>query len=279
MLNEILKRSSILPLEPMPTGLKPTGKITCHPQCLLFDVYGTLLISDSGDVGTAINTIRDDGPIEQLLLEFNVNRRPGKVLDDFFAAIASQHSRLKANGIDYPEVKIDDIWMQVLGWHHRDKARSFALAFELISNPVYPMPGLQQFVAKIHERCSMGIISNAQFYTPLLLERFFNASLEKTGFARDLLIFSYRTGYAKPSEHLFKLAETRLEKHGITPSETLYVGNDMLNDILPAQRMGFKTALFAGDKRSLRLRQGDTRCKGVRPDVIITGLWQLIDHI
>ena len=180
---------------------------------------------------------------------------------------------------EVPEVKIDDIWMQVLGWHHRDKARSFALAFELISNPVYPMPGLQQFMAKIHERCSMGIISNAQFYTPLLLERFFNASLEKTGFARDLLIFSYRTGYAKPSEHLFKLAEARLEIHGITPSETLYVGNDMLNDILPAQRMGFKTALFAGDKRSLRLRQGDTRCKGVRPDVIITGLWQLIDHI
>jgi len=279
MLNDILDKSSILPLEPIPTGLQPTGSITGHVKCLLFDVYGTLLISGTGDVGTAMQTIRDDGHFEQLLLEFNVTRPPDKVLDEFFAAIASQHSRLKANGIDYPEVKIDDIWMQVLGWRRRDKAQFFALAFELLVNPVYPMPGMLELLEKVRKKCSLGIISNAQFYTPLLLERFFKASLEKTGFIRDLLIFSYRTGYAKPSKHLFKLAEIHLEKHGITPSETLYVGNDMLNDILSAQKMGFKTALFAGDKRSLRLRQNNVRCKGIQPDLVITELSQLVDWL
>jgi putative hydrolase of the HAD superfamily len=169
--------------------------------------------------------------------------------------------------------------MQVLGWHDRDMARSFALAFELIVNPVFPMPGLLNLVQQAREKCCLGIISNAQFFTPMLLEKFLTASLEKSGFDPDLLIFSYQTNYAKPSEHLFRLAADRLEKRGISPSETLYLGNDMLNDILPAQKSGFKTALFAGDKRSLRLRQDDERCRDIVPDIVITGLLQLLDYI
>jgi putative hydrolase of the HAD superfamily len=279
MLNEILEKSVIRPLEPIPTGLHPKGGIANRLKCLLFDVYGTLLISGSGDVGTAMQTSQDDKRYKQLLLEFNVDLPSGIILENFFSTIAQHHERLKAGGIDYPEVKIDRIWMQVLGWRHSDMARSFALAFELIANPVFPMPGLLKLVQQARERCCMGIISNAQFYTPLLLERVFNASLEKTGFAKDLLIFSYQTNYAKPSEHLFHLAKNRLEKRGIAPHETLYLGNDMRNDILPAQKVGFKTALFAGDSRSLRLRQNDARCKGIVPDIIITELLQLLDHL
>ena len=279
MLSRTLDISRLRPLEPIPTGLEPEGRVTSDLQCLLFDVYGTLLISGSGDVGTARKAIRDDERFKKLLLEFNVDRPSGMVLQDFFSVIARHHERLKASGIDYPEVKIDNIWMQVLGWHNRDMAQSFALSFELITNPVFPMPGLLTLVQKARERCCMGIISNAQFYTPLLLEKFFNASLDKTGFAKDLMIFSYETVYAKPSKHLFQLAVNRLKQRGIAPSETLYLGNDMLNDILPAQRIGLKTALFAGDKRSLRLRQDDERCKNIVPDIIVTDLLQMVDHL
>jgi len=278
-LNEVLGKSIIQPLEPIPTGLQPAGRIANNLQCLLFDIYGTLLISGSGDVGTAMQTIQDSAQFKQLLLEYNVERPSDMVLEYFFSTIAQHHERLKTSGIEYPEVKIDQIWMQVLGWRHRDMARSFALAFELIANPVFPMPGLLNLVKRAREGRCMGIISNAQFYTPLLLEKFFNASLKKTGFAKDLLIFSYKTEYAKPSEHLFHLAKSRLEKRGIAPSATLYLGNDMLNDILPAQKIGFKTALFAGDKRSLRLRQNDERCKDIVPDIIITDLLQLLDYL
>lgn len=279
MLNEILEKSFIRPLEPIPTRLHPTGRLANRLKCMLFDVYGTLLISGSGDVGTAMQTIQDDKRFKQLLLEFNVDRPSGIILQNFFSTIARQHERLKTSGIDYPEVKIDHIWMQVLGWRNRDRARSFALGFELIANPVFPMPGLLKLVQHVRERCCLGIISNAQFYTPLLLEKFFNTSLEKTGFAKDLLFFSYQTNHAKPSEHLFHLAKNRLEKHGIAPQQTLYLGNDLLNDILPAQKIGFNTALFAGDRRSLRLRQNDERCNGIVPDIIITELLQLLDQL
>ncbi|HHE74951.1 MAG TPA: HAD family hydrolase [Desulfobacteraceae bacterium] len=279
MLNEILDKSNIQPLKPRPTGLQPAGRIDGSLQCLLFDVYGTLLISGSGDVGTAMQATRNDERLKQLLLDFNINRPADKILDDYFNAINKRHFNLKAVEIDCPEVKIDHIWMKVLGWRNKDMVRSFAMAFELISNPAYPMPGMQQLMEKVRERCLMGIISNAQFYTPMLLERFFNASLDKIGFAQDLLIFSYQTGHAKPSAYLFELAQSRLKKRGLLPGKTLYVGNDMLNDILPAQQIGFKTALFAGDKRSLRLRQDDERCKGVIPDIIVTDLLQIVDYL
>jgi putative hydrolase of the HAD superfamily len=46
----------------------------------------------------------------------------------------------------------------------------------------------------------------------------------------------------------------------------------MLNDISTASAAGCRTALFAGDRRSLRLREGENT---VEPDMIITGLTEL----
>ena len=53
----------------------------------------------------------------------------------------------------------------------------------------------------------------------------------------------------------------------------------MLNDIYPAKQLGFQTALFAGDKRSLRLRTDDARCINLSADLVLTDLGQLINHI
>jgi putative hydrolase of the HAD superfamily len=57
------------------------------------------------------------------------------------------------------------------------------------------------------------------------------------------------------------------------------VGNDIFNDILPAAAEGFQTALFAGDRRSLRLRSEDARCAGVQPDLVITDWRQIIQAV
>ena len=63
---------------------------------------------------------------------------------------------------------------------------------------------------------------------------------------------------------------------GISAAEALYVGNDMLNDITPAHALGFRTALFAGDARSLRLRENDERVAGIEPDLVLTDLAQIL---
>ena len=49
----------------------------------------------------------------------------------------------------------------------------------------------------------------------------------------------------------------------------------MQHDILPAYRIGFQTALFAGDASSLRLHHDDLQCRKITPDVIVTDLMQL----
>ena len=125
----------------------------------------------------------------------------------------------------------------------------------------------------------MGIISNAQFYTLYLFDWFLNGEPKDLGFVAELIFLSYRLKHAKPSAKLFEMAVEKLRHMGIPNSSVLYVGNDMLNDILPADKVGFRTALFAGDARSLRMREDDSRIAGLSPDVIITDLSQVDDCV
>ena len=114
-------------------------------------------------------------------------------------------------------------------------------------------------------------------FTPFIcFERFLGTTLERRGFDQRLIFFSCDSGHAKPSTFMFQRAKAILSGMGIPAASVLYVGNDMRNDILPAKAVGFKTALFAGDRRSLRLRESDDRCRDLSPDLIVTDLRQLI---
>jgi putative hydrolase of the HAD superfamily len=85
---------------------------------------------------------------------------------------------------------------------------------------------------------------------------------------------------SKPDSYLFDiLKKAFFDKYGLVPSEVLFVGNDMFRDIYPAQRTGFKTALFAGDNRSLRLRKDRAEISGISPDFVITDLKQILTII
>jgi len=96
--------------------------------------------------------------------------------------------------------------------------------------------------------------------------------LDSLGIDPDLQYYSFRHGRAKPGRFLFHRAASRLAEEGVGPRETLYVGNDMLNDILPAHEVGFRTAWFVGDARSLRDRQADPRVAGLQPDLVVADL-------
>lgn len=280
MLNKHLISKYITPLSPLPTSLNQSGNLKENIKCLLFDVYGTLFISGSGDIGIAKKNLKETEKLDQLLVKFKISKNSGAILRDFFACIEKKHKELREKGVDFPEVEIDRIWMKVLKNNNMDTVREFALLFELIVNPVYPMPHLKELLSACKKRkIPTGIISNAQFYTPYLFNWFLDSDMEGLGFHSDLIIFSYRFGYAKPSIFLFQVAAEKLKNMDITANSALYIGNDMLKDIYPAKKAGFKTALFAGDARSLRLRQDDQECKNLSPDLVITDLIQLLDYI
>lgn len=278
------------PMRPNPTGTRPRATRLPGIRAMLFDVYGTLFVSRSGDIGANphlahsrafAKALADGGFIKAS----SATCRQGP--DLFREAILRSHRASRARGIDYPEVRVDRIWTRVLralARQHRIRGSitpaavlRVAVSYECRTNPVWPMPGLAGILTVLQRsNLKLGIVSNAQSFTALLFDALLGRSLASLGFSPNLCVWSYRFGHGKPSPILTATALQRLKRrHGIRPREVLYVGNDMLKDILPAARLGCRTALFAGDKRSLRLRKDVPACRKLRPDAVITQLDQL----
>lgn len=282
------------PLLPVETTLAPRTEKLDNIKCVLFDVYGTLFISGAGDIS---HSTRETKKIDlNTLLDsygFKVfDKEAGESAEKyFFEFIKLSHEKSRTSGIDHPEVDVVEIWRSVLSKlisERKIKAdltleniSALALGYEVKKNPVWPMPNLAKTLDYISKKgLYMGIVSNAQFFTPLLFETFLKRDLEQLGFQKELLFWSYEHETAKPSSKLFDLASAKLkDKFSLSPEEVLYIGNDMLNDIMPAHNLGFKTALFAGDKRSLRTRENLSECKNIIPSAIITDLLQLCNII
>lgn len=272
-----------------PIAARPTGvQARLHPlpdiRALMFDIYGTLMISDSGEIGLGALPAKATAiaaACEALGLRLEVTA--AEAVERFERAIRAQHARAREEGIAFPEVKIDEIWRRVLpgclgAAHENVDVLRFSIEFEVRINPTWPMPDLERCFAELrHRDMIMGIVSNAQFFTPLLFPALVGKSLRQLGCSPDLTYFSFEHGQAKPGTFLYQQAQRQLARRGLKPHQALYVGNDMLNDVAAASEVGFRTALFAGDQRSLRWREGHARVAGIEPDVVLTGLSQLVE--
>jgi putative hydrolase of the HAD superfamily len=289
----ILRRAS-RPLRPQGTTLPPRLPQLAGIQAILFDIYGTLIVSGVGDIGLSVPgtpTAADrqtafPEALRAAGLDYVGDGRQGALL--WREQIEASHRADRAAGIPYPEVDIVEIWRGTCGRLARQGElvsplpddfdyQRLAIEYEIRTNPVWPMPGLTSCLERLTGRGQvLGIISNAQFFTPLLFPAVVGATLDQLGFDRRLRFYSYHHRQAKPSCHLYRLAATALARQGLEPATVLYVGNDLRNDIWPAAQVGYKTALFAGDGRSLRLREDDpNRAQYGQPDAIVTHLEQI----
>lgn len=290
-LSDLCRRIAELsaPMSPVATVEKPRiGKIG-PVRAVVFDVYGTLFVSGSGDIGTASDANRGSF-LDEALKSAGLRPAPGAG-DEGVVRLAERihecHRVSKEEGVRHPEIDISGVWGDVLSGLAQDRLleslphpvviRRVAVEYECRVNPVWPMPGAADLLAALRARgMIMGIVSNAQFFTPLLFRSFLGAEPDDLGFPTALSVWSYREREAKPSGRLYrKLADRLLEQYGVPAREALYIGNDMRNDIRPARDCGFMTVLFAGDQRSLRLRRDDPSCGDVRPDCVITELSQV----
>jgi putative hydrolase of the HAD superfamily len=268
-------------VDPISTGFRESGTITGDIKAVLFDVYGTLFISRAGDISIAEKQAENNIiGIEQLLEKYRIDRDASLFYKEFIDEIETEKARIEAGGVDYPEVVIEKIWKNILPFEDDDHIKTFAVEYEMVVNPVYPMPHAQELLFSLMKKnVLMGIISNAQFYTQYLFPALLGGSLADLGFRDDLTFFSYVFRYGKPSLFLYKKAAERFDTLNIRRRDVLFVGNDMLKDIYPASTVGFQTALFAGDRRSLRIREDDERCRNIKADLIITDLLHIDDYI
>ena len=276
---QLIQEASLQPLGPLPLKLredwealvpKKNAPVLDGIRAVLFDLYGTLFISGAGEIAAMAADIVPAEIQNNALAEMETY---------FRQEVKRRHETARAAGIDWPEVKAEEIWAAYKGNLPDARiaspysGRELALRYELEINPVYPMPYAKEVLhSLVSGGRKLGIISNAQFYTPLLFNAFFNASPRELGFDPELCIYSFEEGEAKPSPRLFTKARELLIRQNIQPEETLYIGNDMRNDIIPAAAAGFATALFAGDRRSLRLRESDPACAGKKPSMVIKDL-------
>ncbi|NKC16719.1 MAG: HAD family hydrolase [Gammaproteobacteria bacterium] len=281
MLSDLLAimddQSSVL--APSPTALAAKTPTLKGIRAVVFDIYGTLFVSGAGDMSLAQQEDREAAMLDVFAREGLAVPEDCALNATFHDLIKTAHEDSRAKGIDFPEAEIREIWQKLLSGlgHEYDGAliERLSVRFETSVNPVWPMPRLAWTLRRIHQRedFTLGIVSNAQFYTPLLFQHFLGKSTHDLGFDEELCIWSYQERIAKPSASLFAKLKSALADRGIAPAESVYIGNDMRNDIVPAAAAGLRTALFAGDQRSLRLR-GHAPEK-LPCDLILTRLDQL----
>jgi putative hydrolase of the HAD superfamily len=298
-IKEIINKLGVI--HPIATGIEPVVRKGNTIKAIIFDIYGTLLVSASGDIDEASFSLKN---LEQALNEAGIKILAGdenqkyhilkQILELYKQTIIDNHQQQKTPDVPYPEINIVDICQSLIetgvakGWlmfANGSDCKKSIFVFEVLSNRTSPMPGLKDVIFSLHKKgYPLGIVSNAQFYTPVLLNYYLNDEFKETEtvypFAARLTVYSYKLLRGKPDPYLYTTLIPELKsKHDIKPSETLFVGNDMLKDVYAAKKAGFKTALYAGDRQSLRMRRDDERTKLLNPDFIITKLNQIFDIV
>ena len=242
------------------SALKPAPVLPKACRAVIFDIYGTLLVAASG--GVRPDPLVD--PVLREILRGFDHDPPASPSSELHAAVLRHHA---AAGVEFPEIDLRVVWREILGLPPGTDTTPLVEALEAAWHPARPMPGAEQAIGILaRSGLSLGLLSNAQCNALATLGGISDL------FAPELTILSYQHGVAKPAPALFRILADRLAGRGITPDETLFIGNDPLHDILPAAAAGFQTALFTGHTDSLRPGE-------CAPDLILTKWSELIPFI
>ncbi len=267
-------------------------------KAVIFDIYGTLLISSSGDIDKSrmtTETFAKALSLEQIeLTKTSEPEREGllkSILELYQELISLHQQKLKTNFRPYPEIEIREIFKELINISIKRELITLPksgynidrliIYFELLCNRIDKMPHLVEILEYIKgKNLPLGIVSNAQFYTQGFLNYYIKKEYQATEtieyFDNDICIYSYKYLRGKPDVFLFNELTQRLKsKYNINPQETLFIGNDMLKDVYTANKAGLKTVLFAGDERSLRERKDEELTVGIEADHIVTDLIQI----
>lgn len=269
-------------------------------RAVLWDIYGTLAGVGVGDLEAALGSPeRLRQALQAMINEYDLaaplgslfpHQPPAPALAELFLGLIDDtRLRALAQGIEYPEIVIEDIWQSILaqlataGYHppyeepRLHTAQRWAYFFDGVFQQTYLYPGAAATLNRLRQAgIVQGIISNAQFYTPIHLRRLLRQDLGEPGleftdiFTDSLVLFSYELGYGKPNPRGFHKAIALLNRQGITREEILYIGNDMLCDVWCSLRAGIRSAFFVGDATQTFAHADDQRCRGLRPDGIFT---------
>src|ERR1043166_9580061 len=105
-------------------------------KVILWDVYGTLVRAERGDFDSLVKRHAELLAIfDQTVRNFSLPLSGEALHEHFLAAIKSERDRRIAEGAAHPEIRIEEIWLKLLGDATLNQAREVALFFERHANP------------------------------------------------------------------------------------------------------------------------------------------------
>jgi FMN phosphatase YigB (HAD superfamily) len=278
-------------------------------RAVTWNVYGTLLAIAGGELylehpQAFIMDVALDKTIQEFKMWGSMTRKPGQPAEYlrqiYSDLLAQQQLAVPDRAEKYPEVAVDKLWETFIkrlfqkdyqfdaGFFGslNEFSRKVAYFFHASLQGVSCYPGALAALRQVVDiGLNQGLLGNGQCFTPGQLEHCLSGDACPTPDARhptldelvdpSLRFLSYEIRARQPSDRLVRQALAALAGKGIKPDEVLHVGSRVALDVVPARRLGMRTALFAGDKASLQATPEQLKESASRPDVLLTELTQI----
>ncbi|CAN5175157.1 hypothetical protein BH11PLA2_BH11PLA2_07010 [soil metagenome] len=295
---------------PWPTAPKVEPvKARPHLQALpvkavMWNVYGTLLAIPHGEVRFENDhQFVTDAALSKTIHEFkmwqSMSRKPGAPEEYMRELYKKAYDMLRmtgSGGEKHPEVHAERVWDDIVKKliqkeYKYDVAQFGAMPEYLKKIAYFYHSSIQGFGAQVNAAAAVrmvidsgrvnGLLGDGQCFTAAQIHKAmqeqdpdFDVAI---AFPMNLRTLSTDCKAKKPSETIFKAALASLAARRIAPNEALHIGSSILRDLAPAKKLGFRTALYAGDKSSLAATAEQLKDPQLRPDVLLTDLSQLSD--
>lgn len=275
-------------------------------RVVLWNVYGTLLSISEGELlfvhpQKLFMSVALEKTIQEFKMWGSMSRKPGQpseYMEVIYDQVLTEQRGITTGGERHPEVLADRVWEAIIkklfqkdykfdaGFYGslNEFSRKVAYFFHASLQGTACYPGAAEALRAVADAgCVSGLLGDGQCFTPVQLAR--GLAAQEDDFALDEFVpadrrfLSHEVRAKKPSERLFRTALDRLRQQGYAPAQILHVGSRMRQDLIPARKLGLRTALFAGDKASLQATPEQVKEPASRPDVLLTELNQIAEVI
>lgn len=211
-------------------------------RAAILDIYGTVLEVGPPPADADVRWRR--------LFQDRLQMEPRLTRLDFSLAssevIGQRHQAARALGIPSPEIHWPSVVLELLPELAQlppPDQDEFVYGQIQTTHTTRLRPATAAALLWLKQRLGLlGIASNAQAYTLRELREALSAQgLGMDLFERDLSFWSFQHGFSKPDPHVFQTLTARLAGRGVSPGETLMIGDRFDNDIQPARAHGWQT--------------------------------------
>tara|TARA_R110002072_G_scaffold302978_1_gene490654 strand:+ start:75984 stop:76943 length:960 start_codon:yes stop_codon:yes gene_type:complete len=291
----------------VPVAAKAHDKPLAGIKAVVWNLYGTLLRVTDGELLLSHHLeLRMQVALEKTISEFNMwnsmTRKPGApweyVLPKYRAALEDIELTAKVAPGDFGHANGSAAWRRILDMlgqkeYQYDKefygsldqlSEKIAYFFQLCLQGVEAAPNAAAaLIAVSQSGLVQGLLTDAQPFSLIQALRAFGEQTKLPPlnqlFDPACLVLSCQVGVRKPSPTLYETCLQRFAEKGLEPSEILYVGNRLQSDLAVAKRLGMKTALYVGDKLSLKASSTEINHKELRPKRLMTDLKQITNIV